>query len=327
MWIVDGDWVRANLNPDFTNFGQHFRFNFIPKYEWWVDTEASSGELKYYIDHLKVEYNEMSRGASYRDALDKADRLEKSERSKRININNSIKSPQYLAKIAKVKYLFSLGNVKVFIVDGEFVREVFDIDFTEGGNSKAYSWIPQNEIWVDNDVDKKEQRFVIIHEYTEVMLMNRGYSYPDAHQVALKAEIDARHTMGHLIDSVTSGSSIPKIIDEITTSGSLGTLLPMPMVVYDKKDGTTKPGYPYVKSVFKINKVREDSSGSGDKSDYHTGPWTFGVGGAKRDGFYRSVKAGTVGAFTAPQQAPDTWPLKWFKDSKKVNLAYNKETD
>ena len=31
VWIVDGDYIRNNLDIEFTNYGQHYRFKIIPK--------------------------------------------------------------------------------------------------------------------------------------------------------------------------------------------------------------------------------------------------------------------------------------------------------
>ena len=33
IYLVDGSVIRKNIDPDFTNFGQHYRFDFIPEKE------------------------------------------------------------------------------------------------------------------------------------------------------------------------------------------------------------------------------------------------------------------------------------------------------
>ena len=48
MWIVDGSYIRGRIDEEFTNFGQHYRFAFIPTDELWLDREArmtSGGSL------------------------------------------------------------------------------------------------------------------------------------------------------------------------------------------------------------------------------------------------------------------------------------------
>ena len=37
IWIVDGTYVRTHMDEEFTNYGQHFAFRFIPENEFWID--------------------------------------------------------------------------------------------------------------------------------------------------------------------------------------------------------------------------------------------------------------------------------------------------
>jgi hypothetical protein len=30
VWIVDGSYIRGHINKEFTNFGQHYAFPYIP---------------------------------------------------------------------------------------------------------------------------------------------------------------------------------------------------------------------------------------------------------------------------------------------------------
>lgn len=94
-------------------------------------------------------------------------------------------------------YLELLGEspdgMEIFLVDGRFVRENMDFDFTEGGNHYRYpEFIPENEIWVDDDMSEDEREFVIVHEVIEATLMAQGMSYDDAHDRAGIAEEDLR---------------------------------------------------------------------------------------------------------------------------------------
>lgn len=31
VWIVDGSYIRGHIDEEFTNFGQHYRFPYIPE--------------------------------------------------------------------------------------------------------------------------------------------------------------------------------------------------------------------------------------------------------------------------------------------------------
>jgi hypothetical protein len=88
---------------------------------------------------------------------------------------------------------YSRPNLKVFVVDGQFVREHYDIDFTEGGHDLVYDFIPKGEVWLDLDVNVRELPYVLLHELTERGIMQREkLCYDDAHDRANKVELNAR---------------------------------------------------------------------------------------------------------------------------------------
>src|SRR5512136_1352851 len=80
VWIVDGAYVRGHIDEEFTNFGQHYRYPYIPEMELWIDQEAQHDERSFFIEHLLVEHELMAHGASYADALAAGDRAERRER-------------------------------------------------------------------------------------------------------------------------------------------------------------------------------------------------------------------------------------------------------
>lgn len=80
----------------------------------------------------------------------------------------------------------------MWIVDGRLVRSVFDVDFTEGGHDHVYEFVPENEVWIDNDVDEAERPFVLLHELHERNLMEKGWDYDRAHEDSSKLEYHCR---------------------------------------------------------------------------------------------------------------------------------------
>ena len=82
VWLVDGHYIRAHLDNEFTNFGQHYRFTFIPENEFWIDHERVSGEEQFFIHHMIIEYDMMAKGLSYEQAIGKADTAELRQRRK-----------------------------------------------------------------------------------------------------------------------------------------------------------------------------------------------------------------------------------------------------
>jgi hypothetical protein len=196
VFIVDGEYIRTNINEEFTNFGQHYRFKFIPKNEFWIDKENGKEiEAKYYIDHLLVENRLMKEGKSYDEAIERADRTEKMERVKDDLMNKKnkeIKTKKDKINKAHLKILFKNKRLKIWLVDGAFVRETFFIDFTEGGHDYVYDFVPKDEVWIDDDLNIEERKYVILHEIHERNLMAKGWNYNKAHNSSSKIEYYCR---------------------------------------------------------------------------------------------------------------------------------------
>ena len=77
VWIVDGSYVRGHIDEEFTNFGQHYRYPYIPADELWIDREAEDDERRFFVDHLLVEHRLMAQGMPYERAIEAADREER----------------------------------------------------------------------------------------------------------------------------------------------------------------------------------------------------------------------------------------------------------
>ncbi len=197
VWIVDGKYIRKNLNEEFTNFGHHLRFRFIPENEFWIDREKGGNEAKFYIDHLLVENRLMSKGMSYSEASEKAYKIEERERSRSRLIKKELKQEEFKEELIKNVHERLLRKyskkIKVWIVKGELVRDTFFVEFNGGGHDKVYKFIPKNEVWIDNDLSLDEVPFVLLHELHERNLMSRGKSYGEDHRASSKIEYFCRH--------------------------------------------------------------------------------------------------------------------------------------
>jgi hypothetical protein len=160
IWIVDGSYIRGHIDEEFTNFGQHFRFSFIPEKEFWLDKEAHPDERKLFIDHLLVEYRLMKHGMKYDDAIEEADKRERTERRRAGDLKKVTKNSRQLpnGKEMHEKMWKNLEDgITVWLVNGRLVRSTFDIDFTEGGHDKVYEFVPENEVWIDDDIIEEER--------------------------------------------------------------------------------------------------------------------------------------------------------------------------
>lgn len=204
VWIVDGSYIRMHIDKQFTNFGQHYRFKYIPDNEFWIDREHSGDESLFFISHMLVEHRLMAKGKSFDSAIDKANMAEKSERkkSKFFKSVSKMKTDSGLIRRVHKKLIkkYSLDKLKVWIVNGELVRDLFYIDFTEGGHDKVYKFIPENEVWIDDDLSPKEIGFILLHELYERNLMCIGWPY----YVNVKESLDKR---GNLLKTAHGAAS------------------------------------------------------------------------------------------------------------------------
>jgi uncharacterized protein YoaH (UPF0181 family) len=205
VWIVDGSYIRGNIDEEFTNFGQHFRFPFIPLLELWLDVEGAPDEKSFFIDHLVVEHKLMSEGKSYGEAIVAADKVEREERRKAGDVdrvtNNEERLP--LGEQMHIRLWKKLENgVEVWIVDGRLIRSVFNIDFTAGGHEFVYEFVPFCEVWIDNDIKQYEMGYVALHELHERNRMMEGIPYSKAHEESSALEYYCRHHPDELHDKL-----------------------------------------------------------------------------------------------------------------------------
>ena len=185
IWLVEAGWIRDHWDNDFTDFGVPAHFKFIPAGELWVDQATASSELKYMVKQAWREQKLLSSGHTFTEAMTDAERDEQADRSR---------SAADRAKV-KVRQVADYGAVSVWLVDGAAVRAQFSDDFVDGGNGRAYRWMPANEIWLEDDLSA-DQDYIELHEITEWNWMGRGEAYSQAHHKASQNEILARRD-GH----------------------------------------------------------------------------------------------------------------------------------
>ena len=111
-------------------------------------------------------------------------------------------SPTLEWRISSLEYC--PHDLEIILVDGTYVRNHYDSDFSQGGNGYRYKWIPKHEIWIDWDINEDERPFIAFHECHEVKLMKRGWSYSRAHDEAKRLEDKHRHA------TLTDRASLPR---------------------------------------------------------------------------------------------------------------------
>lgn len=207
VWEVDGTWVRGHMDEEFTNFGQHYRYPYIPDKEFWIDHEAEQDESTFFVDHLLVEYDLMAKGASYPDALTAGDEVERKERRKAGDVRKLSRLGNGLPEAAGVheRLWKKLENgISVWVVNGRLVRSAFDIDFTAGGHDHVYEFVPTGEVWIDDAIEEIERGYVLLHELHERNRMALGMPYSKAHAESSRLEYHCRHHPDELHDSLAA---------------------------------------------------------------------------------------------------------------------------
>jgi transposase InsO family protein len=205
IWIVDGPYIRGHIDEEFTNFGQHYRYPYIPDNEFWIDQEAAHDERVFFIDHLLVEHEMMAKGASYDEALAEADRTERRERRRAGDVRKVTHEGRELPdpSVVRERLWKKLENgVSVWVVNGRLVRSAFDTDFTAGGHDHVYEFVPSGEVWIDDAIQENERAFVLLHELHERNRMAEGVPYSKAHVESSRLEFRCRHHPDELHDAL-----------------------------------------------------------------------------------------------------------------------------
>lgn len=94
----------------------------------------------------------------------------------------------------KELYITTVDNIKIFLIDSQYVRDNVDIDFTMGGHAYVYPrYIPENEVWIDSRMNEVDRYATIVHELIERRHMKtQHWTYSKAHDAASKKELEIR---------------------------------------------------------------------------------------------------------------------------------------
>lgn len=191
-WLVDGALIRKDVNENFVECGGNGQYSFVPKKQFWIDQDLDPNEYHYFISRFMLEKKIMDSGKSYKEANKRGDAHEKKERLKSPEykkfVKNNTAKNKFPDKVKKKIIKKYSGNIKAWLVDGNLVRDLFLVNFCEGGHDKVFPFIPKNELWIEQAISPKERKFIILHELHERHLMLGGKSYKNAHLGATEVE-------------------------------------------------------------------------------------------------------------------------------------------
>jgi hypothetical protein len=95
------------------------------------------------------------------------------------------------------KLLARDGRLGIWRVDGHRLRDVLDVDFTNGAHSYTRRYVPPDEIWIDRDAPGSgEWIFWAEHQLAERAAMARGAPYLRALAAGNRADRAARRQAG-----------------------------------------------------------------------------------------------------------------------------------
>lgn len=140
---------------------------------------------KYYVPNATKIYQDQEKNLKIDKVTDwKA--LEKRHRDFKLKIDPRIR------KIGKIL------DKEIWLIDGIKIRgnknyPSVDVDFTSGGHGCRYIYAPLDEIWIDDGMKQDDILPTIWHEFTERHLMQRGWSYNEAHERSASVELGIRH--------------------------------------------------------------------------------------------------------------------------------------
>jgi hypothetical protein len=205
VYSVNAFAVRNVAQPDeeFGSFATRESFpNLIPKGEIWISEKLAPKEGVFFIanaltqQHWRQERGDPDRG--YDEGLE-VERLLR-EKLNGTEFRDGKPHRSVPDKIYLEPYITlpdPLGPVKVWLIDGNLARSYYKTDYTEGGHGYVYRWVPREEIWIEDGVDRREVPFIITHEYIERRLMrDTGIDYDTAHDICSRVEFDIRKGTG-----------------------------------------------------------------------------------------------------------------------------------
>ncbi len=79
-----------------------------------------------------------------------------------------------------VKKYLEIRNLKVYLVDGSYIRKKISADFNNFGQHYALNFIPENELWIDRESSPSEIDYFLKNLIVQRRLMKSGKSFFEA---------------------------------------------------------------------------------------------------------------------------------------------------
>ncbi len=201
FYAVNSYAVRDIAQPDeeFGSFATQQDFpSLIPPGEVWVAEQNIDQEGLFFIANAVAQLKERARGVPDDTAYTEGIHVERMlrERLNRLKFRGGRPQKRVPAEVYVRRYARLPDKdriVEVWIVDGNVVRSLYKTDYTEGGHGFVYPWVPVDEIWIEQSLDRRELPYIVAHEYIERRLMrDLKLDYDTAHDVCSRVEFKLR---------------------------------------------------------------------------------------------------------------------------------------
>lgn len=95
-----------------------------------------------------------------------------------------------------IRYLGSRSGFKVYLVDGSWIRDNEEIEFTNFGSYKDFPLlIPKRELWLDREFSPGEREYFLSRMLSEISLRSEGFE-EEAYESARRIEVSLRKSSG-----------------------------------------------------------------------------------------------------------------------------------
>lgn len=190
----------------------------------------------------------------------------------KVETNFSYKGPEDIAGVYKI-FMEKIDSIDIYIVDGNLIRREIYPDFIFGGNEQRYTFVPHNEIWIDDAIPNREYTTTLKHEINEMTLMrDYGMSYIAAHDSSLMLEVELRTQF--LKEASEHEKNLPQVFpsdtDSIKQISSLPDQIKLKDIYLEKRESEGNPFLIWLVDGDKIRReIYPDFGFGGDWYDYN----------------------------------------------------------
>ena len=114
-----------------------------------------------------------------------------------------------------IKKINTVGDCAVWLVDGALIRKEINENFVKCSLNNKSDFVPQNEFWIDEDLDPKEYRYFIDRFIYEQGLLDSGKNYTAADKKADEFEKKERQNSPEVRRIAQSNQNKKDLLEKI----------------------------------------------------------------------------------------------------------------